>query len=187
MVLNTKILNYYLDSETYFHSHLMYFFDLFGHISCCIDNKGNRHEFASAVAVKTLAREKADEGFIFFDEPSWLQEYFSKEYSDEQLFAIVFGAWYGLSESACRMIADRSRPTFAWKILNGFLCGMTSEKMKAILIDKSRTTARKKQLLDMVEYDGDCEIYVDGGKIQAIKNGETLTTQSGIIYKQIYE
>lgn len=158
-MLNTKILSYYLDSEKYFHSHLMYFFDLFGYISYCIDKKGNRYEFASAVAVKTLAQEKADRGFVFTNEPTWLQEYFIREYSDEQLFAIVFGAWYGLPENACRMISNRTRQAFAWKILNGFLCGISCDEMKAILESRNRTVAQKKQTLDLVTYNGSCEIY----------------------------
>ena len=183
-MLNKETLRYYLDSDRYFRSFLLYFFDLFGHISYCESQKGNRYEFASAIAVTTFEREQANAGFVFLNEPAWLQKYYTKEYSDEQLFAVIFGAWYGLSEKACQILSNKTRRAFVWPLLNCLLCGMTCEEITALLNDKNKLISDKKKILDSVEYTGTCEIFMEDKKILATKIGEILTDTNGEIYKK---
>lgn len=173
-MLNKKIVNYYLDSEMYFYIHLLVFFSSFGHIVDCIDDSGIIYEAYSSIAAKTFARKDEAEGFYICEEevPEWLVNYYNIEYSDEQLFAIVFGAWWGLSKEECHMIANRNRRNLSWKILNCFLCGMTCEEVKSILNNKELSSQEKENLLSEVEPAGMYEICKDSNRVIAEKQGE---------------
>lgn len=181
------ILDYYLDTDRYFHSCLHLFFDLFEHTGDCIGHDGIIRKFETAVAVQTFQREHEDAGFFFQEKPQWLYQYFSTEYTQEQVFSVVFGAWYGLSPKMCHLIGNRNWRKLSWRILNAFLCKMTYDEVNAVLRDKSKTVLQKKAALEQVAYTGAYTIFLESGQTLAIREQDSLITPEGMKFRVAYE
>lgn len=181
------IINYYLDTDRYFRSSLHLFLDLFEHTGKCISPNGTMCRFETAAAEQTFRREHEDAGFFFKEKPQWLYQYFNTEYGQEQVFAVVFGAWYGLHQKACHLIGNKNWRRLSWRILNAFLCGMAYDEIDAILKDKGKTIIQKKSVLEQVDYTGTYFIFRDDEKILAVREQNFLVSSDGQRFQVFYE
>lgn len=99
-----KILDYYLVSECYFKIIISWFFDLFNHYGKCEYNE-KTYFFESKLYRQIKQREKAEFGFKIIQDNVY--HYFTTNYTDEQLFAIIFAYWCGINDNQIKQIADR--------------------------------------------------------------------------------
>lgn len=120
-----KLLEYYLDSDCYFKSFIPCFFDLFGHFGKCESDE--KYFFQSELHRQILEREQAEFGFRITDPQDYIYQYFTMNYTDEQLFSIIFAYWYGLDHKQIQQIADKRRRKLSWHFLNYFLCSTVND------------------------------------------------------------
>ena len=59
--------------------------------------------------------------FTFYQEPAWIYRFFAREYGPEQLFAIIFAAWWGFPRRDCARLSGLETGAAAWEELNGLL------------------------------------------------------------------
>lgn len=123
------ILRYYLDSELYFHYYLEMFQEEF-----LLNGECGQERYCFYSDAGLLIKEKAKKGGgVHFELPEKLiKKYFLKEYSEEQLFAIVFAHWYNLDAKSIQFISNKNYGSYSEYILACFLNGNSYEDIKNI-------------------------------------------------------
>lgn len=129
MIYCDKLIDYYLDSDCYFKSFVPWFFDLFDHYGKCEND--NEYFFESELYRSIRKRENLECGFHITCKQTDIYQYFNMNYSDEQLFAIIFAYWYGLNDKVIRKIADKRRSKSTWYLLNYYLCNRQMKMLDA--------------------------------------------------------
>lgn len=178
MDIYTKILKYYLSSDTYFQSFIPYFFELYEHSGECF-NEGKTYYFQSKLMKECTQRELRECGFSLTLSQELLQRYFTSDYTDQQLFSIIYGHWYGLTKKQLSQIADKRHKKQAWSILNYFMC---NSKYDTVLIPFSE--------LEKYRYQSEYFLTDETNSFQSIavfENGAFLDLQTKITYTIPYE
>lgn len=86
------------------------------------DSPPVEQRFVSSVYLKIAARVKAEGGYILNFSDTVMKEIFDKGYSDTQLFAVVFGLWYGLTDRQLRPIRNLRNDKWCLRYLDFFIC-----------------------------------------------------------------
>lgn len=146
MTIYQRLLQYYLDSESYFGIFVSDFLENYNHVGECGDQL---YPYKSDIYIQCKQKEKKDFGYVLVVPDKVIQKYYTIDFDSRQLFAIIFGMWYGLSNVQILQIADRRRPRSACDRLNFFLC---NPKEKAYKSDLNRTA-----YLDNLRY----QVYIN--------------------------
>ena len=116
MTIYQRLLQYYLDSETYFHYFILMFYSTYEHFGECGTEPFN---FESALYRQCSEREQREGGYHVRLSDSQIKQYFSK-YTEEQRFAILYAYWFGLNSTQIKNL--RIYRKGAWKLLQYYLC-----------------------------------------------------------------
>lgn len=136
--MNAKI--YQKTVELYFQSERPNFYDCLSafwakyryHGECepkseTTDLQSGRFFYTTDLYEKCKERELQERGFRVNLPDDDVEMYFGSDYSPDQLFAIMFGLWYGLSKRQIHQIAETTSDHDAWDRLNYALCGSQSQ------------------------------------------------------------
>lgn len=115
-----NFLDYYLDTDKYFRCFVPWFYDLYGHFGECGEDV--IYDYESEIFMQLSKQEKSDFGFRLSLPEETIYKYFTMDYSDEQLFAVIFSHWCGLHKRQIQLIADKRREKVCWNFLNFFIC-----------------------------------------------------------------
>lgn len=131
--MNAKI--YQKTVELYFQSERPNFYDCLSafwakyryHGECepkseTTDLQSGRFFYTTDLYEKCKERELQERGFRVNLPDDDVEMYFGSDYSPDQLFAIMFGLWYGLSKRQIKQIAETTSDLDAWDRLNYALC-----------------------------------------------------------------
>lgn len=167
MIRWQNILNYYLDSERFFQIYLNIFLDEFNHMGDMIMN-GKVFDFETAVAHNIYQKLNCNDGYFDLKLPSQkIKEYFSFNFTESQLFSVIFGCWYGLPEEQIEVIKNGARESICWVLLNCFLSGMTVETALCILNNTSKVNDRFDDFYKY-KYKGIYYLTPNGGQTEEI-------------------
>ena len=167
MLLYERLLKYYLDSDS-FNVLASLFFDCYDHVGQTPNYRQvPRLRFESHIYRQISERLVSERGYDLQLSDHKIQRYFSEKYDDNQLFAIIFAEWYGLSEKQIQQIERSCSESSDWDCLNFFLCHPQMDKITAIHNDK-------KLLYYVQTDDGEAPATVKGNHVLWNKYGEPL-------------
>lgn len=181
----TKILNYYLDSSTYFTGQMLDFFEYMkGNCEC----QGESYVFKSQVYLDYKKREKENGGrlhYLIGLSEKQAEKYFSSNYSDEQLFTIIFAHWWELPAEQIKTLAKKSVKKYCSILLEFFLAGGFTKDAEVILSLKVSTDKKIKLLQSNINQA--YTIYGPNGNVPAElglddENYSVLVDYTGKVY-----
>ena len=177
------IVDYYVDSDHFFRSNVSYFLDLFGHTGHCFTENGPTLKYSSELANDIREKEKENEGYFFTPKPHWLYSYFDGTYDNEQLFAVVFGAWCGLPHEYCRLIGNKRQQRISWWLLHAFLCGASKEQVSSLLKLPTKNIVERWELFEQIKYPGKYLIDCGDHIVYATRSQNYLIGEDGKQYQ----
>lgn len=86
------------------------------------DSPSERVYYTTDLYERCKERVLREQGFKMSLSDEEVEMYFGSNYSPDQLFAIMFGLWYGLSKTQIQQISETTSDLDAWDRLNYALC-----------------------------------------------------------------
>lgn len=132
MTIYQRLLQYYLDSPTYFSAFIPMFFEAYFHFGECADKSyadaylmgetsdTGRFYFESTLYRVCVGREKDDGGYYLHLSDTCIRRYFAANITDEHRFAIVFAHWYRLFPAQIGNLVRQKKNS--WSLLQYYLC-----------------------------------------------------------------
>lgn len=119
------IIEYYMDSQNHFQSCVNHFFEIYNHVGRCYENIDGKDisisVFRSEIYIQYEEKLKDEEGYRLQAPERAFKKLFTKGYTKEKLFALVFGTWFGLSDKQISQIENKRDQKSAWNLLDFFL------------------------------------------------------------------
>jgi len=188
---------YYIDSERYFKEYAYTFLLLYGFYGYCSRKTNEMFVFTEEVNIqyyttqfgnRIIYAEKSEDGFSF-NEPIWLKKYYTKELDEEQLFALIFGAWCGLDEFLCRIISNKNYKNICWDILYCGVCNAPGWDIITILKSNHNIKEKSRSLIELGDSYKDNKYYIifENMIVCAIKDKTTgeIITEDNTVYHLI--
>lgn len=109
MTIAQRLLQYYLSSVRF---------------SCELDDflEDYDHDPRSEIYQRTEDRLNRESGCHVSFSDDEIQRYFTEDYVETQVFSVVFGSWWGLTETQLAQISDRRNSCWCQNYLDFFIC-----------------------------------------------------------------
>lgn len=177
MSIYQRLLYYYLSSNVYYDHFKQYFFDLYDHCGECSESalpylygeKVNRYPFCNEIylTLKKTDPYEQERRITARLTDRRIHNYFTKNFDESQLFAIVFSYVNELSDKQIAQIANLRHRKMCWDILNFFLVNRDAEQYQPEL--------PLRPIKYFVTKDGrDYEAQREGNKLTLRESGQAL-------------
>lgn len=171
-----NFINDYVNTEEYISS-VGWFLLTAHHEGVCSEK---RYRFFSSVGIEhnNLSRE----GYVFREIPNWLYKYLDKKLEPNQLYAVIFGAWFGLNESSIKILSSEKCKDLEDETLNALLCGAKNTEVEKVLNSKMSYIEKTKKLYAAPEF---YVVEIDGKFQRAKRIGKFLELEESEIRLEI--
>ncbi len=176
MSIYQQLLYYYLSSNVYYDHFKQYFFDLYDHCGECSESalpylygeKVNRYPFCSEIylTLKKTDPYEQERRITARLTGKRIHNYFTKNFDESQLFAVIFSYANELSDKQIAQIANLRHQKTCWDILNFFLINRDAELYQPEL--------PLRPIKYFVTKDRDYEAQREGNKLTLRESGEVL-------------